>query len=449
VQYTCTGILKLGFSTDSNAMPRIAGKHSVQYKSKKDKTFVFSLNPGYDLPPEVCKQWERRSFVCLPAELAAFRHPTSKSMARNGADALIEYLKKETAKGTVNKHFGALPIGEWLIRFTTFENNPRAQRLISEGTPYSPSTVEELYFYYYNRYIAGDAILTADINTFDVTSCRAWLARIGMKKCKQGRIIAGRRVYEVIVGFIRMAFTEYWEDRREWRNPFDQIDPPKRIKGKKRDVLEEDEIIKLFMPGVITDPLERGVAIAMYWAGLRRAEIFGLKTHEDLVWGNRGKLKIINAWKRFGSKKKRTLGDPKWHKIREAPFPDDLQGAVKVLQAAHGIHEFVFCFKDGSIPHGKWIQEKLPGWLKRAGIDLGGRKIVPHSARHSLASTLEAAGVPLRYIRDMLGHSSMETTLGYLHTPQGMINQITKKIGERAKEDPKSAVVPFNGEAVG
>ena len=413
-------------------MPRIAGKSSVQYKSKKDKTFVFSINPVSGLSPEVCQQWQRRSFACLPPELVVFHHPTSKTMAKNGADAFIEFLKKEVTKGTVYKHFGVLPIGEWLIRFTALDNNPRAQRLIADGEPYSPGTVEELYFNYYNRYIAGDPILAEDLNTVDVPACRAWLARIGGKKCKQGRVITGRRVYEIIVGFIRMAFTEYWEDRREWRNPFDQIDPPKRIKGKKRDVLEEDEIIKLFMPGVIEDPLERGVAIAMYWAGLRRGEIFGLKTHEDLVWGNKGKLKINNGWKRFGSKKKRTLGGPKWNKTREAPFPDDLQSAVKVLQQAYGIHEYVFCYKDGTIPHGKWIQEKLPGWLKRAGIDLAGRKIVPHSARHSLASTLEAAGVPLRYIREILGHSTMETTLGYLHTPQGMINQITKKIDQNA-----------------
>jgi integrase len=191
---------------------------------------------------------------------------------------------------------------------------------------------------------------------------------------------------------------------------------------------------------VITDTLERAVAVAMFWAGLRRAEIFGLKT-KDLDWKT-PKLNITHAWKLFGSKKKRTLGDPKWHKRREAPFPEDLQRAVKVLQEKNGVQEFVFSYADGTIPHGKWIQERLPIWLKNAGIDVAGRKIVPHSARHSLASSLEAAGVPLRYIQGILGHSSLKTTLGYLHTPEGVINNITKKINQSAaqpEEKPEQA----------
>jgi len=229
-----------------------------------------------------------------------------------------------------------------------------------------------------------------------------------------------------------MAFAEYWKDHQFWSNPFERIDAPKRVKPRRRDVLQEDEILKLFMPDVIPDLLERAVAVAMFWAGLRRAEIFGLR-NEDLDWKT-PKLKIEHAWKQFNSKKNRVLSDPKWHKRRDAPFPEDLRSIVKELQNENGIHEFVFCFKDGSIPHGKWIQERLPKWIKRAGIDLAGRKIVPHSARHSLASVLESNGVPLRYIRDMLGHSSMETTLDYLHTPEGTINKITKKIDQSAAQ---------------
>jgi integrase len=290
-----------------------------------------------------------------------------------------------------------------------------------------------------------------DLNTVDVPSTRAFMARVGMKKKKQTKkekeanieyAIAGTRAYEITVNFVRMAFTEYWEDHRYWQNPFTIIDAPKRVKSRRRDTLQEDEILKLFMPGVIPDILERAVAVAMFWAGLRRAEIFGLKT-EDLDWRT-PQLKINNAWKMFGSKKKRVLGDPKWHKRREASFPEDLQAIIKLLQKEYGEREFVFSYRDGTLPHGKWIQEKMPVWMKNAGIDTAGRKIVPHSARHSLASILEANGVPLRYIRDMLGHSTLETTLGYLHTPEGTINKITKKINERSKqEEPKPTVLQF------
>ena len=170
-------------------MPRLAGRFTVQKKSKRPGKFIFTINESSGLPEEVCLQWQRRAFSCLPPELAHFREPTSKTVARNAVGAFIDFLKKEVTKGTVYRFSDPLTIGEWLIRFTSLDNNPRAERLISEGTPYSPGTVEDLYFNYYNRYIAGDPILDADINTIDIPSCRAWLARIGMKKCKKGRVI--------------------------------------------------------------------------------------------------------------------------------------------------------------------------------------------------------------------------------------------------------------------
>jgi hypothetical protein len=49
-----------------------------------------------------------------------------------------------------------------------------------------------------------------------------------------------------------MAFKEYWEDHRYW-NPFSIIDAPKQVKNRRRGVLQKEEILKLFMPGVITD----------------------------------------------------------------------------------------------------------------------------------------------------------------------------------------------------
>jgi integrase len=421
-------------------MPKTVSEFAVRRRSKKDKTFIVSLYPPSGLPTEICQQWQRKTFSRLPPELSQFHSPPSKAIANNGAKALITFLKNEIQQGSVQRFNAPLLIGNWLIRFISLDNNPRAERLISDGSPYSPATLE-LYRAYYGRYIKGDPFMEIDLNTIDVPSTRAFMARIGMKKKKQTKkekeeniekAIAGTRAYEITINFVRMAFHEYWEDHRYWQNPFDRIDPPKRVKGRCRDVLQEDEILKLFMPGVITDTLERAVAVAMFWAGLRRAEIFGLKT-TDLDWRT-PKLNINHAWKQFGSKKKRTLGDPKWHKQREAPFPEDLRAVIKLLQNEYGERDFVFSYKDGTIPHGKWILEKLPVWMKNAGIDTAGRRIVPHSARHSLASSLEAAGVPLRYIQNMLGHSSLKTTLRYLHTPEGIINKITKKIDQSATQ---------------
>jgi len=54
------------------------------------------------------------------------------------------------------------------------ENNPRAERLISDGLPYSPDTLD-LYKGYFDRYLIDDPFLGMDINVVDVPTTRAFL----------------------------------------------------------------------------------------------------------------------------------------------------------------------------------------------------------------------------------------------------------------------------------
>jgi integrase len=210
-------------------------------------------------------------------------------------------------------------------------------------------------------------------------------------------------------------------------DPFLSIETPKPTENHRPDALFEEEVIRLFLPGVLKDVMQRAVCAAIFWVGLRWSELWALRP-EDLDWKT-PKITVCHAWKNF-DRKFRELGDPKHHKKRIAPFPDELQQAIRDLWEANGRHKFVFSKKDGRVPGPSWIRYHLPRWLVRAGIEADGRTIKPHSSRHSLASMLEAQGVPLRYIQDMLGHSDLKTTLGYLHSPQGTINRIARKIGE-------------------
>jgi integrase len=241
-------------------------------------------------------------------------------------------------------------VKEWLERFITLDDNPRSARIMGEGIPYSVNTID-LYSSKYNRYIKGDPLLTLTMAKVDHTAILNFMGQLGLKKkdiSHGGGVIAGTRTYEITLKFVRMAFKEYAETYVDWQNPFLHFKAPKSKEGLERDVLEEWEVLKLFDPGVIPDPLDRALCAAMFWAGMRRCEIYGLKP-EDLDWRT-PQIIVRNAWQRYDSEKKRSLGDPKHHKVREIVFPARLQEAIKELWAIYGKHEFVFCGKNGKLP---------------------------------------------------------------------------------------------------
>jgi integrase len=64
--------------------------------------------------------------------------------------------------------------------------------------------------------------------------------------------------------------------------------------------LSEDEVVKLFAPGVLRDAMEPAVCAVMFLSGLRRGKIFALKP-ECLDWYT-PKIIVKNAWQKFNRK---------------------------------------------------------------------------------------------------------------------------------------------------
>jgi integrase len=58
-------------------------------------------------------------------------------------------------------------------------------------------------------------------------------------------------------------------------------------------------------------------------------------------------------------------------------------------------------------------------WLRDALEDVGIKNFHWHDLRHTFASRLAMAGVPIRHIADLMGHSEIQTTMRYAHLQPG------------------------------
>ena len=419
------------------------------------KTFQLTLNPSCGLPRRVCEEWRRRSFQDFPDDLAQFRAPKSKPAAEAAAYALIQYLKKKQSEEGSARRVCAedITVGAWIEKFTELETSPRTGINASKNKPYSYDTLDS-YKGYYKLHIKDDPIAGLRMAEVEEEDILEFITRLSVSKNRDGRQMGGTRKFVLVLSFMRMTFNAYQRKNKRQNNPFQYIDKPTNH-TKQRDALTEDEMIKLFYPGVLKDTMELAVCAVIFLSGLRRAEVSALMP-EDLDWSPEyPKITLCRSWQRFNNKNK-VLGPTKGKKSREAPFDPILQEAIKKLWEENGKHEFVFSLKkvtrDGRTKietiGSAWIKGRFKKWLKRAGIELGGRRIVPHSSRHSIASLLEARGVSLRYIQDFLGHSDLKTTKNYLHSTSKTIRDVGKIITEtrekyeqQQKEDQKPNII--------
>ena len=100
--------------------------------------------------------------------------------------------------------------------------------------------------------------------------------------------------------------------------------------------------------------------------------------------------------------------------------------AVAILEKIPKQGSYIF-MRDGERITARQIAYVLEKFAERQGMTTKST----HKMRKTYASNLNANGVPLDCIREMLGHSSLSTTLGYIYNPlteSETYNLITKAL---------------------
>ena len=149
----------------------------------------------------------------------------------------------------------------------------------------------------------------------------------------------------------------------------------------------------------------------MYASGLRASEVVGMKLSD--IDQSRMVIHILGKGK----------------KERYVPFHDLALDCLKVYLSearpslmvnAKQKHSYVFVNKNGNPLTTRGLRDILDRMALNSGI---GRRLHPHTIRHTFATHLLDQGAELRFVQEMLGHSNLSTTQIYTHVSKEKVRK--------------------------
>lgn len=158
----------------------------------------------------------------------------------------------------------------------------------------------------------------------------------------------------------------------------------------------------------------RAMLEVLYATGLRVSELVGLDTSGvDL------RLGLVRVMGKGGKERIVPLGKSALRAIERY---------IAVRNKKYAAQEGLFLSRLGGKLSRAEFWRQLKGYARKAGIQ---KKISPHVLRHSFATHLLSGGADLRFVQEMLGHSSIATTQIYTHVDRERLKELHKKYHPR------------------
>lgn len=259
-----------------------------------------------------------------------------------------------------------------------------------------------------NMLLSPTSINKEDIQQFIYEIAKELTAR------SQARIISGLRSF-----FDYLVFEGYRED-----NPMDLIETPK-IAKKLPDSLSKDEVDELIAAIDLSHPQgerNRTIIETIYACGLRVSELINLQL-SDLFFDD-GYIRILG----------------KGNKYRFVPihsstikylnfYINDIRSHILPKKKDEDI---VFLNRRGARLSRQMIFLVLKDLAIKTNL---GKKIGPHTLRHSFATYLLQKGADLRAIQQLLGHESITTTEIYVHLDNSHLQKVVNKHHPRSAKN--------------
>jgi len=239
---------------------------------------------------------------------------------------------------------------------------------------FSQSTVES-YLYYVENFIKFVKKSPKEVNSSDIKS---YLEKI---------IKEGKSSSTLNTAYSALQF--YFE--KVLRRKF-FVNIPRTKKAKKLPVvLTKEEVLEIL--GTVRNVKHKLILALMYSSGLRVSEVVGLRVC-DLDLDSR----LL------------TVRQSKGKKDRTTVISDKMVDVLKKYVVNKDGKELIFESDFGGALTTRTVQSIFHEALRKTGIK---KDASCHSLRHSFATHLLESGTDIRYIQELLGHNSVQTTQIY------------------------------------
>ncbi len=227
-----------------------------------------------------------------------------------------------------------------------------------------------------------------------------------------------------ILSTLRTFFRFLIRRRTIERNPAELVSTP-RLPRKLPVTLQQTEVQDLLeIPGERTFKTLRDRAILelLYASGLRVSELVGLDD-TDVEWTD-GLVRVLG----------------KGRKERIVPFGQFAREALDAYRAERSRQGLTRPDDTGGLPlfvnvrGGRLTARSIERLVAHYRAHLRpGRRVTPHTLRHSFATHLLENGADLRSIQELLGHANLGTTQKYTHASVEHLRAEYRKAHPRAK----------------
>lgn len=163
---------------------------------------------------------------------------------------------------------------------------------------------------------------------------------------------------------------------------------------------------------------DRAIIELLYSSGIRSSELLDLS--ENMINMDDRELRVIGK----GNKERITF----FSKTAKKYLLDYITAKKSKIYYDKNI---VFANSKGGKLTTRSLRRLIEGYNKKSGIE---KELTPHVFRHTFATQLLNSGVDIRYVQELLGHTSIATTQFYTHVSKKALREVYLKTHPFANE---------------